>query len=219
MSQRRDDRYTFDGLPLNPVDPGTNLLVTGPVLSGAREMGLRLLCSSDVDGGTVFIATDSDAATMLEEFGTHGGVLERERVRVVDCAQESNDLPEESVSAVSTPADLTGIGIEYSGHYESTYASGYTRVRTGIITLTPLLVYSDDVRAVYRFLNTITGRIGTADGLGVCVLDPDAHEEQVVESVAQFFDGRVDVRADTGDLELRVAGLRDQPSDWTPVGT
>ncbi|KOX94608.1 DUF7504 family protein [Haloarcula rubripromontorii] len=217
MSQRRDEPYTFDGLPLNPVEPGTSLLVTGPVLSGAREMGLRLLCSSDADGGTVLVATDSDATTILEDFGRHGGVLDRDRVRVIDCAQESSELPEDSVSAVNTPADLTGIGIEYSGQYESTYASGYTRVRTGIITLTPLLVYSDDVRAVYRFLNTITGRIGTADGLGVCVLDPDAHEEQVVESVAQFFDGRVDVRADREDFELRVTGLRDQSTDWTPV--
>ncbi|EMA00846.1 RecA-superfamily ATPase, KaiC/GvpD/RAD55 family [Haloarcula vallismortis] len=217
MSQRQDDRYRFDGLPLNPVDLGTSLLVTGPVLSGAREMGLRLLCSPDIDGGTVLVSTDSDATTMLEDFERYGGVLDRDRVRVIDCAQESSGLQDDSVSTVSTPADLTGIGIEYSGHYESTYANGYTRVRTGIITLTPLLVYSDDVRAVYRFLNTITGRIGTADGLGVCVLDPDAHEEQVVESVAQFFDGRVDVRADAGDLDLRVKGLRDQPTEWTPV--
>ncbi|MDQ2071174.1 DUF7504 family protein [Haloarcula sp. NS06] len=219
MSQRRDDRYTFDGLPLNPVEPGTSLLVTGPVLSGAREMGLRLLCSPDTNDGTVLVATDSDATTILADFERHGGALDRERVRVIDCVQESSDLPEDSVSAVNTPADLTGIGIEYSGQYESTYASGYTRVRTGIITLTPLLVYCDDVRAVYRFLNTITGRIGTANGLGVCVLDPNAHEEQVVESVARFFDGRVDVRADQGDLDLRVAGLRDQPTNWTPVGT
>jgi len=217
MPKRQDELYAFDGLPLNPVEPGTSLLVTGPVLSGAREMGLRLLCSSDADGGTVLVATDSDATTILEDFGRHGGVLDRDRVRVIDCAQESSELPEDSVSAVNTPADLTGIGIEYSGQYESTYASGYTRVRTGIITLTPLLVYSDDVRAVYRFLNTITGRIGTADGLGVCVLDPDAHGEQVVESVAQFFDGRVDVRADREDFELRVTGLRDQSTDWTPV--
>jgi len=219
MAQRRDDRYTFDGLPLNPVEPGTNLLVTGPVLNGARELGLRLLRSADADGGTVLISTDSGATAILEDFEGYGGVLDRKRVRVVDCAQEGDNVPEDSVSAVSTPADLTGIGIEYSGHYESTYASGYTRVRTGIITLTPLLVYSEDVRTVYRFLNTITGRIGTADGLGVCVLDPNAHEEQVVESVAQFFDGRVDVRADADDLELRVKGLYDQSTEWTPVGT
>ncbi|RLM44966.1 hypothetical protein DVK00_10995 [Haloarcula sp. Atlit-47R] len=217
MSHQQNELYAFDGLPLNPVEPGTSLLVTGPVLSGAREMGLRLLCSSDADGGTVLVATDSDATTILEDFERHGGILDRDRVRVIDCAQESGELPEDSVSAVNTPADLTGIGIEYSGQYESTYASGYTRVRTGIITLTPLLVYSDDVRAVYRFLNTITGRIGTADGLGVCVLDPDAHGEQVVESVAQFFDGRVDVRADREDFELRVTGLRDQLTDWTPL--
>ena len=219
MAQQQDSQYTFDGLPLNPVEPGTNLLVTGPGLSGAREMGLRLLCSPDTNSGTVLVATDSDATTMLKDFERHGGALDRERVRVIDCAQESSDLPEDSVSTVNTPADLTGIGIEYSGQYESTYASGYTRVRTGIITLTPLLVYSDDVRAVYRFLNTITGRIGTASGLGVCVLDPNAHEEQVVESVARFFDGRVVVRADQGNLDLRVAGLQDQPTNWTPVGT
>ncbi|MEF8973963.1 MAG: hypothetical protein V5A15_03640, partial [Haloarcula sp.] len=119
MSQRGDERYTFDGLPLNPVEPGTSLLVTGPVLTGAREVGLRLLCSPDADGGTVLVATDSDATTLLADFERHGGVLDRGRVRVIDCAQESGDLAADSVTAVSTPADLTGIGIEYSGHYES----------------------------------------------------------------------------------------------------
>ena len=214
MAMRHDNLYQFENLPLEGVPRGTNLLLAGPTLGGTRELLLRMLLGED---GVVIITADSSARKTLAEFERVGGTVERDRTRVVSCTQEGGEDLGPAVSSVGSPGDLTGIGIEYSGHYESMYASGHTRVRTGIVTLTPLLVYSDDVRAVYRFLNTITGRIGTADGLGVCVLDPDAHEEQVVESVAQFFDGRVDVRADAGDLELRVAGLRDQPTNWTPV--
>ncbi|MBV0900456.1 DUF7504 family protein [Haloarcula salina] len=217
MTARQDDRYAFDGLPLGPVDPGTSVIVTGPVLDGARELGLRLLRCDDGDCGVVIIAADSGAATTAEDFERYGGTFDRNRVGVVDCAQDGREPPADCVSAVGTPADLTGIGIEYSGHYERLYAAGYERVRTGILTVTPLLVYSEDVRPVYRFLNTVTGRIDTAGGVGACVVDPKAHDEQVVESLVQCFDGRIHVRSGDEGLELRVDGLPDQPTDWTAV--
>ncbi|WP_424002726.1 DUF7504 family protein [Haloarcula salina] len=217
MTARRDAPYAFDDLPLGPVDPGTSVIVTGPVLNGARELGLRLLKCDETDCGTLIVATDSGAAATLEDFERHGGTLDPKRIGVVDCAQDGRESPENCVSTVGTPGDLTGIGIEYSDHYERLYAAGYERVRTGVLTATPLLVYSDDVRPVYRFVNTVTGRIDTAGGIGACVLDPKAHDEQVVESLVQCFDGRVHVRAGDEGVELRVDGLPDQPADWTAV--
>lgn len=217
MTARRDDRYAFDGLPLRPVDPGTSVIVTGPVLDGARELGLRLLRCDESNCGTVIVATDSGATTTIADFERYGGTFDRERIGVVDCAQDGREAPEHCVSTVGTPADLTGIGIEYSAHYERLYAAGCERVRTGILTATPLLIYSDDVRPVYRFVNTVTGRIDTAGGFGACVVDPKAHDEQVVESLVRCFDGRVHVRSGDEGSELRVDGLSDQPADWTAV--
>lgn len=214
MAMRHGTRYSFPDLPLSSVDAGTNLLLTGPTLEGARELLLRLLLGDD---GVVIITADTSARKVLAAFEDVGGHIDRARVRVVSCTQERDDDLGEFVSSVGSPGDLTGIGIEYSGQYEQVYARGYDTVRTGIYTLTPLLVYSDDVRPVFRFVNTVTSRIRTADGLGICAIDPSAHDEQVVKSIAQPFDARVDVREVEGTIELRVTGLPDQPSEWTTV--
>lgn len=214
MAMRHDNRYEFENLPISGVERGTNLLLTGPTLGGTRELLLRMLLGED---GVVIITADSNARKTLSEFERFGGTVERDRTRVVSCTKETDEELGPYVSSVSSPGDLTGIGIEFSGQYEQVYARGYDTVRTGIYTLTPLLVYSDDVRPVFRFVNTVTSRIRTADGLGVCAIDPSAHEEQVVNSIAQPFDGRVDVRERDGTLELRVMGLPEQPSEWTAI--
>jgi len=214
MATRQDVKYEFEGLPLNPVGAGTNLLLTGPALGGTRELLLRLLLGDD---GVIVITADTSAGKILSAFEGLGGHIDRDRVRVVSCSRETSEEFEPMFSTVGSPGDLTGIGIEYSGQYEAVYARGYNSARTAIYTLTPLLVYSDDVRPVFRFINTVTSRIRTADGLGICAIDPSAHDEQVVNAIAQPFDARIDVR-DRGDrLELRVEGLPDQPSDWTAV--
>lgn len=214
MATRQGARYEFPDLPLASVGAGTNLLLTGPTLEGARELLLRLLLGDD---GVLIITADTSARKVLAAFEDVGGRIDRERVRVVSCTQERDDELGDFVSSVGSPGDLTGIGIEYSGQYEQVYARGFDTVRTGIYTLTPLLVYSDDVRPVFRFINTVTSRIRTAEGLGVCAIDPSAHEEQVVTSIAQPFDGRIDVRERDGTVELRVQGLPDQPDEWTAV--
>jgi hypothetical protein len=214
MAMRHDSRYEFPDLPLNSVSSGTNLLLAGPTLGGTREVLLRLLLGDD---GVLIITADTSARKVLTAFEGVGGRIDRERVRVVSCTQERDEDIGEFVASVGSPGDLTGIGIEYSGQYEQVYARGYDTVRTGIYTLTPLLVYAEDVRPVFRFINTVTSRIRTADGLGICAIDPSAHEDQVVNSIAQPFDARIDVREADDGLELRVKGLPDQPSDWTAV--
>ena len=214
MATRHGSHYEFPNLPLNGVSPGTNLLLTGPALGGTRELLLRLLLGED---GVLIVTADTGARKVLTAFEGVGGRIDRNRVRVVNCTGESGDGLGDIVASVGSPGDLTGIGIEYSGQYEQVYARGYDTVRTGIYTLTPLLVYSEDVRPVFRFINTVTSRIRTADGLGICAIDPSAHDEQVVNSIAQPFDARVGVRETDGELELRVTGLPDQPGEWTTV--
>ncbi len=207
-------RYEFPELPLESVSAGTNLLLTGPALGGTRELLLRLLLGED---GVVIITADTSARKVINAFNDVGGRIDHNRVRIVSCTQEREDDLGEFVTSVSSPADLTGIGIEYSGQYEQVYARGYDCVRTGLYTLTPLLMYSEEVRPVFRFVNTVTSRIRTADGLGVCAIDPSAHDDRVVSSIAQPFDARIDVREVDGVVELRVKGLSDQPSEWTSV--
>jgi len=216
MSQVGDTRYAFEGLPLEPVAAGTSLLVTGPSLGGLRQLTLRLLAGR-ADEGVLIVTADVSAREAVSDFEAIGGAADPNRTCLIDCAQESDGTDSDRVRGVATPADLTGIGMSFSSLYEQLYASGTTRVRTGLYTLGPLLVYAEDVRPVYRFLHTVTGRIRAADGLGICAVDPAAQDERTIQSVAQAFDGKVELREGDESHEIRVQGLPEQPEGWHGV--
>mgnify|MGYP000424436083 FL=1 len=216
MSQTNDTRYVFDGVPVEPVPPGTNVLVTGPSLGGLRQLLLRLL-SGSAEEGALIVTADVSASEAVTDFEAVAGTVDPSRTCLIDCAQESDGTESDRIHGVATPGDLTGIGMAFSTLYEQLYASGITRVRTGLYTLGPLLVYADDVRPVYRFLHTVTGRIRAADGLGVCAVDPAAQDERTIQSVAQAFDGKVELRQHDDGHELRTHGFSDQPDGWHAV--
>ena len=208
--------YGFDGLPIEDVDSGTTLLVTGPTMGGIRELTLRMLLRQTDREGALFVTADADSRATLRDYEALGGDLDFARVGTVDCTEEGTDDETHNVHAVGNPADLTGIGIEFSALYEQLHANGAEYVRTGVYTLSPFVVYAP-TKAVFRFVHTLTGRIRTADGLGVCAIDPDAVDERTLLSIAQAFDGRVDLRRDDGRAAIRTRGLPGQPDGWQQV--
>lgn len=213
MSQTTRDRYAFEALPLEPVEAGTNILVTGPSLGGTRQLSLQLL-ASDADG-MLLIAADNAAPDVIESFERAGGRYDPSRMGIIDCSQHGAADADSNVCVVNSPGDLTGIGIQYSRLYEHLHGSGVEAVRTGLYSLSTILPYVDEIQPVYRFLHTVTGRIRAAGGLGICALDPETQDERVVGSVAQPFDGRLDLRRDeNGGREIRLQGLPGHDSDW-----
>ncbi|WP_459191632.1 DUF7504 family protein [Halosimplex sp. J119] len=208
--------YAFENLPLEPVESGTNILVTGPALGGIRELTLRLLLRRHSREGALFIAADVDGRETLTDYEAMGGDVDFARVGVIDCTEEGVDNEECNVRAVGGPGDLTGAGIEFSALYERIHSNGAARVRTGVYTLSPFLVCAP-AKSVFRFVHTLTGRIRTADGLGVCAIDPGAVDDQTLTSIAQAFDGQVELREADGERVIRARGLPDQPDDWQAV--
>lgn len=215
MSQKSQQIYEFrPNLPLNPVRAGTNVLVTGSGIGGTRELVLQLLTGPEAEG-LVYVTTDQNGREAVEAYEQWGDSYDPERMAIVDCTQNSKESEEFNVCSVSSPSDLTGIGMQFSSLYEQLYQAGTEKVRVGLYSLAPVLMYAADFRPIYRFLHTLTGRISTADGFGICAIDPETQEKKTMGSLAQLFDGRIDVRKhDDGGYELRTSGLRDQPEGW-----
>jgi len=214
MSQTQQPTYEFEGLPLEPVDSGTSLLVTGPALGGTREVVMRLL-ACQAGEGMLLLSTDLQGEEVIEAFEAGGCAYNTSLMAVIDCTENSTENDDRNIHAVSSPRDLTGMGILFSSFYEDLYSAGIEQVRTGLFTLAPLLMYADEVQPLYRFLHTVTGRIRTADGLGVTVMDPGAQEETTFRTLSQPFDARIEVRErDDGQRQLRARGLADQPDGW-----
>ncbi|MFB6069220.1 MAG: RAD55 family ATPase [Halobacterium sp.] len=211
--------YELGGVfPDVEVEPGTNLLVEGPPMSGKRELGFEILATGARNGeGSIFVTTKDNAERVVEDFEEHLDGVES-LVGVVDCVTKQqgmgSTMESNLVRYASSPVDLTGIGIELSELLRALYQQrGVTRNRILLHSLSTLLMYSD-LQTVFRFMHVFTGRVQSADALGVFVIDSSAHDEQTVSTLKQLFDGIVDVReADDGGFEARLQGI-DAGTDW-----
>lgn len=203
------------------VEPGTNLLVAGPPMTGKRELALEILTHGSRRGdGSIVVTTKDGGEDVRETLREMLGRDEGGPLGIVDCVskqQGMNPVQSDDISYASSPNDMTGIGIQLSEFLEGFYKErGVKRNRILLHSLSTLLMYSN-LQTVFRFLHVFTGRVQSADALGVFVIDSTAHDQQTMSTLKQLFDGQIEIReADGGGTELRVRGV-EQNTDWQPM--
>jgi KaiC/GvpD/RAD55 family RecA-like ATPase len=190
------------------VDPGTNILLTGPPLTGKRSLCMDLLADGvEEDEGAIVVTTKDSATRVLKDFASRSP-YEGKPVAVVDCVTKQQgvaDIREDDrIKYASSPVDMTGIGIQLSEFLQAFYQQrNIQRNRVMLHSLSTLLMYSD-LQTVFRFLHVFTGRIQSVDGLGLFCIDETAHDPQTLNTLKQLFDGIV--RTEEGaEPQIRLA--------------
>lgn len=207
------DEYEFATLPLDGIRPGTTVLVAGPTHAGTREFGLRMLAGQSGEG-VILVTTNQRAARIADDCRRVGVEVAADTTAIIDCVgDERSDTPARIVT-VSSPSDLTGIGMRYSDVFMEFKRAGVTRVRTGLYSMSTLLSFSD-LRTISRFVHTLVGRIDSVDGLGMLLIDPANHDDRTVSTLSQFCTGRIDVRETDDGPEFRASGLAGPSREWT----
>lgn len=108
-----------------------------------------------------------------------------------------------SVTPVGNPGDLTGIGIAIT-EYLSAWADDGNRTVVCIHSLTALLQSVSPDRA-FEFLNALLSRT-TSRNVAVHVhLNPAAHDEQTVQTIATLFDTVVDATDESDPTITQIA--------------
>ncbi|CDK39605.1 hypothetical protein DM2_1317 [Halorubrum sp. DM2] len=188
------------------VDPGTNILLTGPPLSGKRSMMMDILAAgTDRDEGAIVVTTKDGADRVLRDYEKRTP-YEGKPVAVVDCVtrQQGGETREsDRIKYASSPVDMTGIGIKLSEFLQAFGDRGIERNRVMVHSLSTLLMYSD-LQTVFRFLHVFTGRVQSVDGLGLFSIDSTAHDDQAMNTLKQLFDGIITVTED-GEPDIRLA--------------
>jgi KaiC/GvpD/RAD55 family RecA-like ATPase len=189
------------GPPLGvEVEEGANLLLSGPALSGKKQVAFDTLANgvSQAEGAIIVSNTDG-AERVFDDFGTRVD-YEGRPVAVVDCVtrqqgvDDARDGPQ--VRYTSSPVDMTGVGIEFSELLQEFYEErGIQRNRVFLDSLSTLLMYSD-LQTVFRFLHVFTGRVQSVDGLGLYAIDSTAHDDKTMNTLKQLFDGVVETHED-----------------------
>lgn len=216
-------RYELDdALPpdvLTGVNPGTNILVTGPAMSGKRRLMLDILArGAEAGDGSVIVTSNDTAGEIVQEYRQVVGDTDT-YLRIIDTvsSQIGSEGVKEISRSVNSPGDLTGIGIEFSEVARNAEAEAVDRLRIAFDSLSPLLMYVD-LQSLFQFLHVFTSQIQSQNWLGLFAIDPDSHEEQVVNTVSQLFDGMLEVRVpDSGGREIRARGFADATAEWAKL--
>ncbi|RLM70714.1 recombinase RecA [Halorubrum sp. Atlit-8R] len=187
------------------VEPGTNILLTGPPLSGKRSIMMDVLAAgTDRDEGAIVVTTKDGADRVLRDYEKRTP-YEGKPVAVVDCVtrQQGGETREsDRIKYASSPVDMTGIGIKLSEFLQAFGDRGIERNRVMVHSLSTLLMYSD-LQTVFRFLHVFTGRVQSVDGLGLFSIDSTAHDDQAMNTLKQLFDGIITVPED-GEPDIRL---------------
>ncbi len=189
--------------------PGTNVLVTGPPLTGKRRLAMSVLAHGSNRGeGAVVVTTRDSADRVLSDYEQLVSDPETVDVGIVDCVtkhQGRSVRDTDVVKYASSPKDMTRIGIKFSEFVEVFHVErGLDNIRVMIDSLSTLLMYSD-VQTVFRFMHVFTSRIENADALGVHIIESTAHDPETLNTLKQLYDGIVQVD-DDGDVTTNLPG-------------
>jgi len=172
------------------VEAATTTLVCAPSMGTERDC-LDLLSVADDDSTVVWVSYSRPPSACVEAYETEYDTDAELSVIVVGDTPTGSTPASVSVETVSTPDDLTGLGITLSQTL-----SAHDDVVLCFDSLTVLLQYVDHETA-YEFLNAVTGHLYATDSTAHFHLDPSAHDTQTVDALASLFDA-VAERADDG---------------------
>lgn len=212
------DSVDVGRLDAEAVDPGTSILVAGPPMTGKRRVLFDLVGGSESRTGA-FVTTKKPARKMASWFAATRPDPDEWRLSFVDCTgsagreRQTRTREIEDLRVVSSPGDLTGVGIELTGILREWHHDAVVDPRVGLHSLSTLLMYTD-LKRVYQFLHVVTTRVASVDGIGVFTLDVSPGGS-THDALKQLFDALVEVRPGEDGSEFRVRGGDFGPRSWT----
>jgi hypothetical protein len=170
----------------------------GTTLVCAPSMGtdsgcLEFLSTADEDTTVLWVTFTRSPSACIEQYRAaetaDGASLSV--IAVGDTANGATTDGDVTVQTVSTPEDLTGLGITLSQTL-----SDHEDIVLCFDSLTVLLQYVDHETA-YEFLNAVTGHLYATNTPAHFHLDPSAHDRHAIDALASLFDA-VAERTDGG---------------------
>lgn len=195
------------------LDDGTSVLVLGSPLDDADEETCHdLLAPDDPSRENVLSITFTQSPDdRLDAWRSHNGPGLPSKLGIVSVGDATRSVagtasatprtvsPGVSIATVPDPSNLTGLGITVS-EYLSKWADNGNRTVVCFHSLSALLQFAPMERA-FRFLHVLTGRVSAAGGIAHFHMDPQAHDESVVDTLVPLFDAIVEV--EDGDRTFR----------------
>lgn len=178
------------------LNGAANVLLAEPSIGGGRDVCTSLLVDEASESSVLFVTFTRQASDCVAQLdGESVG-----NIGVITVGDTSADVDDETVvtETVSTPNDLTGLGISI-GQFLSEFDN---QVLVCFDSLTSLLQYVD-IQTAYEFLHAVIGQIHAADARAHFHIDPGAHGDQDVAAIASLFDARVSLGDGEPEIQTR----------------
>jgi KaiC/GvpD/RAD55 family RecA-like ATPase len=201
------------------IRKGSNIMLIGPPMSGKESILYYIMYhgAAKNDDAVITVTTRESANHILDCFKENKLVLPLSRIGIVDCITKTiggAEVENEYIKIASSPVDLTGIGVKISQFFEDFFMKKNIRkTQLHINSLSTILMYSN-IQTVFRFMHVFTGRIKAAGGLGIYVIEGGMHDEQVIVTLKQLFDGMIEIQSENDKNFIRVVGLSSKPTPW-----
>ncbi|MCD6481646.1 MAG: hypothetical protein J7L31_05180 [Thermoplasmata archaeon] len=199
----RLDELLKGGIPLK-----SNVLVYAPPFIG-REIILKRFALSGLEEGEdiIFVLTDKSFKDMSEEMKKldekFSEYESQGRIRYIDVYSTGVELQEtgEWVTFVDSPINRERIA---SSIIQLIKEEG-KRYRLVFDSLSTLIVYSD-AKAVFRFLQVLSGMCKRSNVTSMFSMTRGMHEEIEVQTIKHLMDGVIEMREEGARFQLRVQG-------------
>jgi KaiC/GvpD/RAD55 family RecA-like ATPase len=202
---------------IGSIDGGTNIMLIGPPMCGKRAL-LNSIMSGGFRSGeaVILVETRVPGRDALQKLKPPVGA----RVGVVDCVTRTlgvNAADTASVKYISSPVDLTGVGVRISQFADEFSHAESDSYRLCIDSLSTMLMYSS-LQTVYRFMHVIAGRVAMQHELGIYIVDREMHDAQTIATLKQLFNAVLEVKNEDDHTFIRAIGLTPRPTQWFEYG-
>lgn len=189
-------------LPDAVADAGTTLVCRPSVDTAGSALCSDALSSAGADSTVVWVTFARPPSACVAAYPGDIAADDGPSLSVVavgDAAMAADpSIAGVDVDTVSTPSDLTCLGITLSQVLSSSEDVVFC-----FDSLTVLLEHVDD-ETVYEFLHAVVGQLHAADASAHFHVDPTAHDRQSVDKLASLFETIVEGDEDEQTVRTRL---------------
>lgn len=201
------------------IRKGSNIMLIGPSMSGKEVILNHIMYHGAArnDNAVITVTTHRPATQILDWFEENKLAIPLSRIGIIDCISKSLGgavVETENIKIASSPVDLTGIGVRIGQFFDDFVMKKNIReVQLHINSLSTILMYSN-IQTVFRFIHVFTGRIKAMGALGIFVMESKIHDERVITTLKQLFDGMIEIKSENDKNFIRIVGLSPKPTPW-----
>jgi hypothetical protein len=203
-------------------DAGSNILILAPPMSYADQLAYTL--TKPVTGEfAIVLSTNERAAEVVDFFKLAGA--DKRFVGVIDAITKSSTpsiADTTRLMFVSSPTDLTGIGIKFSNMIETIFEGEFSDGEQGLFpppirfcvnSISTLLMYRR-LEVLYQFLHVLTSKLKKTEGVGFYILNSESFDDKTLSLIKQLMNGVIEIKQDQNASYLRIQGIRGVSPEW-----